>query len=497
MAVKNKKFATFAEFFSLWATLQKWEVPEVHWNLVEFLSGEIDYTDEDAVTTALIECFRGFSKSTIAAAWVAWRLYKECTLRILVFSADTAKAVKFVRDVKGVITRHPLCTKLLDEDNIWREADFWVKGNFDERCPSLGAYGILSNATSARCDILVYDDVEVAKNADTEGKREKLRDRLAETFCLLAPKKREQLYIGTPHTTDTIYNEIEDSGARTIKIPLMTNIQGVYPHLTGDSAWPEMFDEGYIKECQVKMRTERYFYSQYQLKAISLGLSKLDPEDLVPYDSEVTYFRDGEGHATLSIEGKRIISCSAFWDVAAGKANGDDSVVAICFITRNGHYWLHRIYALPGDIYSQAKQLAAHLQFYKVPSIRVETNGVGIFAPTILRKAMNGVKCSIIDHYSKGKKEVRIEEAYVIPLSGHIIHASAQVLNGPLRGQMEDFGGKEKDDYIDSSASAISLEPVRLFPMNQRKGIRTDHTGGWRGSSTSNYKKQKSKAKGW
>jgi hypothetical protein len=84
---------------------------------------------------------------------------------------------------------------------------------------SMYAKGILSNVTSARANECQNDDVEVPRNIQTPEAREKLRYRLGEQTHILIPGGRK-LYIGTPHTHDSLYDEVESMGADCLTIRL-------------------------------------------------------------------------------------------------------------------------------------------------------------------------------------------------------------------------------------------------------------------------------------
>jgi hypothetical protein len=55
-----------------------------------------------------------------------------------------------------------------------------------------------------RADLIICDDVEVLNTSNTPQKRENLRERLRELDFILSPSG-VIIYIGTPHTQDTIY----------------------------------------------------------------------------------------------------------------------------------------------------------------------------------------------------------------------------------------------------------------------------------------------------
>ena len=59
--------------------------------------------------------------------------------------------------------------------------------------------------------MIICDDVEVPNTSNTPAKRAALRERLRELDFILSPSGA-MIYIGTPHTMDTIYRTDDDAG---------------------------------------------------------------------------------------------------------------------------------------------------------------------------------------------------------------------------------------------------------------------------------------------
>jgi hypothetical protein len=191
----------FPEFMSEWLRMQELEIPAHHIRMAEWL--EEVWRSEDR--RGLLLAFRGSGKSTVAGLFLAWLLYVDPNLRILVVAADTALAKKMVRSVKRIIETHPdlECIRPLRKEE-WRSGSFIVERSAALRDPSVMAVGLDCNVTGSRADVIVCDDVEVPKNSDSRQKRLELREKLLELSFVLVPDGM-QVYIGTPHTWDTIY----------------------------------------------------------------------------------------------------------------------------------------------------------------------------------------------------------------------------------------------------------------------------------------------------
>lgn len=508
-----KRKVTFLAFFLMWAERQRWVVPDIHVRACHWL--------EHCGDLALLRCFRGFGKSTILAVYNAWRYYQDPTRRILHQGDQDKTAYKTSRDTKAVLLRHPLTRHMVDTRG--ETAFWWVPGNEDERNPSMQASGILSNITSSRADEIQNDDVEVPRNIATVEAREKLRYRLSEQVFILVPGGRK-LFIGTPHTHDSLYDEIEDTGADCLTIKMFAHemrvedakaaryvvpfvpemvfagigkstrllVQGVDYKLTSDGvqllgdivglvdfyagcAWPERFTPDDLAQRRKETRTINEWDSQYQLHSKPVHDVRLDPARMVPYEVEpVASVANGE--TVLMLGNVRLVGAKARWDCSLGKVKSDASAVAIVFTDSMGRLYWHRSKALTGDleefaddgttlIGGQVKQLIDLLKPLKVPQIVIETNGPGGFVPAIARKHLKRHGIAVREDHVTTNKQKRILDAFEPPLSSGFLWAHTSVLDGPAFAEMQGFNPALKDqpdDYVDSAAGAIADTPVRI-----------------------------------
>lgn len=501
---------SFLAFFLLWATVQRWEVPALHVRMCQWLE-RFYYSGRVGV----LEVFRGAAKSTIVAVFQAWILYEDRAHRILDQAADNPTARKLSRDTRGVLRRHPLCAGMLPRDDMAVES-IRIEGHDDERNPNVSAHGVLSNVTSSRADTVVFDDVEVPKNVRSDEARELLRDRLGEATHILVPGGRK-LYIGTPHTHNSIYDEQAAAGADVLKIPLFahhvryedTTAQrrfsfnfeataaelyvfigsgrsgrllvggtdyrvdrravvfesppGALVDIYAGCAWSERFTRDDIAFRRAESRTLNAWDSQYHLHAKPLHEIRLDPARIIPYDVEpVVTVANGE--VRMMLGGTRIVGASVYWDCALGKVRGDDSALALVFTNDAGALFWHRAQALSGDVFQQCDRIRDLVARYQLSGVTVETNGPGGFVPPILRKALAGIECGVREEFQTTAKDGRILDALEPPLSGRFLwaHTTAlDVIEQQLQNWVPGVAG-QRDDFIDAGAGAIRQTPIRI-----------------------------------
>lgn len=160
------------------------------------------------------EGFRGIGKSWITSCFVADCLRKDPSLNILVVSASKQRADDF----------STFTLRLIDEIELFqflrpREGQRCSKLAFDvgpapaSHAPSVKSVGVLGQKTGSRADIIVADDVESSNNADTQAARDKLAENVKEFDAILKPSKESRvIYLGTPQTEQSLYNQLPQRG---------------------------------------------------------------------------------------------------------------------------------------------------------------------------------------------------------------------------------------------------------------------------------------------
>ncbi len=499
---------TFLAFFLLWAKRQGWEVPDIHVQACHWL--------EHRGPLAVLRCFRGFGKSTLLAVYNAWRYHCSAHYRILHQGADNPTAWKTSRDTQNVLRKHPLTRHLLRPGKqgamVW-----WVEGSNDPRNGSMYALGITSNVTSARADEAQNDDVEVPRNIKTPEAREALRHRLGEQTHILVPGARK-LFIGTPHTHDSIYDEQERLGADCLTIRMFSQeqriespgglaplkfrpeivfagigeharllVEGVdYKLVQGSKqfpdqlmasfpagavidcyagcAWPERFDAAELLKRRRQTRTLNEWDSQYQLHSKPVGDIRLDPDRMVPYDAMPRI--EMRNREPIMLLGKvQIVGARCRWDCSLGKIHSDASALSLVLTDAAGRLYWQLAEGLTGSLDAQCARVRQLVLQYHIPSVTVETNNQGGFVPAILRKHLGGTGCGVVEDFATTNKNEDILDAFEAPLSSGFIWAHVSVLDGPAHDQMKDWNPAVKqqpDDYLDSAARAILKTPVRI-----------------------------------
>lgn len=496
---------SFRIFFIIWAKLQGWDVPFFHLLVCDFL-------DQDEAGEYLLMMPRGHGKSTILGIYNAYKFYKDASWRLLHQGDQDSTARKCSRDTKAILAKHPLTKHLTIAKG---DVDFWwVDGYTDERNPSMQAAGILSNITSSRADEIQNDDVEVPKNIGSPEMRAKLRYRLSEQIHVAVPNTKT-LYVGTPHTYDTLYNDVKDRGAKCLILKMFedearfedkakqvktvsfepknifVNIGKTSKRLTentdyiiehfndqyrivlnkcyplvdiyGDALWADRFTPKEMESRRKKCNTLNEWDSQYQLHAKPIGELRLNPDHMKIYDVEPV-IKTANGETTMWLGEVQIVSGALRLDPSSGKTHSDTSALCLLLQDEQGRYFWHRSIGLKGEIATyddetdringgQVWQICDVIEEFCIGRITIETNGVGTHVPSILRAALKTrkLRCGISEEHSSKSKNKRILGAIEAPLTSGILWAHKSIVETEENGKVVTAAPKQEMQQFNPS----------------------------------------------
>lgn len=465
------KRVSFPVFVALWNRHQSLETPDVHFRICRFL-GDCWASGHRRL---VLMAFRACGKSTLVGLFCVWLLLNDPSLRILVLSADMALAQKMVRHTRRILETHPLTHGLKPErPDQWASDRFTVRRISELRDPSMLAKGITSNLTGTRADVIICDDVEVPRTSDSEEKRAALRERLRECEFILTPHGTH-LYIGTPHGSGSIYDDRARGDGDDPDIFLEDYRRLVVPITSDDgrSVWPERFSAERIDELR-RRNGPAHFQSQMLCQFVRISAGYFNPDHVPVYETELET-RSVHGRAVRMLGDYKILTIEAYWDPAFGQDGRDRSVVAVVLGDSEGGFWLHRLKLLKSrssssedEATQQCRQVVDLVRTLGLPSIVLESNGLGQFLPGILRREMAeaGLPCAVRAVHNHQSKASRILDALDAVLAARALRMHRSVLASPFVRELASWGGGARtahDDCLDAVAGALALHPPRVF----------------------------------
>ena len=163
----------------------------------------------------MVQAQRGQAKTTITAAYAVWRMIHDPTTRVLIISAGSDMATEVANWVIQIINNMPELALLRpdraagDRSSVSAfDIHYSLKG--PEKSPSLACLGITSNLQGRRADVLIADDIESQKNAQTATQRARLLQ--LTLYFTSINSGGDIIWLGTPQNVDSLYNGLPSRG---------------------------------------------------------------------------------------------------------------------------------------------------------------------------------------------------------------------------------------------------------------------------------------------
>lgn len=167
----------------------------------------------------ILQALRGIGKTWLTGAYVCWRLLRNPNEKILIVSQTGGHADNIAIFIRRLINTMPILQHLQPDKAQGHRSSiiaFDVNGCEIAVQPSVKSLGITSQLQGNRASLLIADDVEGMQNSATEMMRAKLLDAVAEFDAILQTTPNSQiLCLGTPQSSESIYNKMRDKGYYT------------------------------------------------------------------------------------------------------------------------------------------------------------------------------------------------------------------------------------------------------------------------------------------
>lgn len=416
-----------------------------------------------------LQAFRGIGKSHLAALYCIWKGYWDEEVKILIISATSKRAAEFVKFCRDTINLCPFLQHMKpDKSQRDLSYSFDFSSCLPSQTPSIEAKGITSQITGSRANVIIADDLEVSVNSLSAEAREKLENLSKEFVSILLPNGKT-IYLGTPHSSSSIYNRLPGKGYKVAKFPAYDEDGNATEPLRfpkdelekrrkvmGDSEFQLMFmldtsmadrDKFPLKLADL-MVTEKFgketCFEEYKILKSPLSTTIAEAKG---YDT--CYEVDTKGYEVPYT--KRILALDP-----AG--SGQDEFAWCVLATRNGFYYVldHGAWdtGLNNDVLRHIKMLS---EKYKVHQLVVETN---FGDDLILNMLKPHIMCEIIPVKQSASKEKRMISTLepVLNQQKLVVHPKfiedtkmmAQFCNlAPVRGALK------HDDRLDCLSIAV------------------------------------------
>ena len=133
------------------------------------------------------------------------------------------------------------------------------------------------------------------------------------------------------------------------------------------------------------------------------------------------------------------------------------------------------------------RKVASFVRDLLVPSVNLETNGLGRFLPGLLRQELRATRtsCAVVERTATRNKGLRIIDAFDAILAAGQLSAHQSVWCTPFIEEMREWrpGYRGRDDGLDAVAGCLLNEPVRisrrpLLSVGEQRAVRSWRPGG-------------------
>ena len=508
----------------LWHYLRLPSPTPVQYQVADFLQG--------GPKRRIIMAYRGCGKSFLTAGYVLWRLRRDPNCKVLVISAAQDRADAFSVFCHDLLRNWFMVKDLFPSDTQrFSKVAFDVYGAKPDQSPSVRSSGIFGQITGSRADLIVADDVETPQSCETQLIRDKLRESIKEFDSVIKPGG-EIVFLGTPHTQDSVYAKLEVSGYNVRIWPalyptgkklksyygdrLAPKIQGDLekdPGLAGHPVDPQRFDWAELEARQISIGRSTFNLQflldislsdeeRFPLKLRDLCVFRLNREN---GPNKVVWLANGDKaldlpsvglHGDLFYKpaqiGDEFLEYTGVVMAVDPSGRGSDELGYAVVAYLNGNLFLLSSGGLRGG-YSEPnlKKLALIAKEFKVKQILVESNlGLGMFSELLKRYLGTIYPCTVEEVRHTKQKELRIIDTLEPVLNQHRLMvdidvitndiASTECYPSEIRSQYQLFFQltritKEKnsirhDDRLDALAMAVQYF-TESMALTEQKAI--------------------------
>ena len=447
--------------FLIWKHLNLPDPTPVQYDIAQFL--------QHGPNKICIEAFRGVGKSWVTSAYVLWELYKNPQLKIMVVSASKNRSDNFTT----------FTLRLIEEIDELK----WLKPTANQRCsrvefdvgpaqpdqtPSVFSRGIDSQLTGGRADIIVSDDVEVVNNSQTVEMRDKLREKTTEYSAILKPLPTSKIiYLGTPQTEESIYNELASTFVKRIWPALIPTTEEMVAYgddlapmivrmheegRAGEPSDPARFDSETLAErraeygaagfqLQFMLNTQLSDEERYPLKLRNIVVTDV-PHDEAPISvkwmpNSKRWLKDLPHYGMSGDKLYEVFEVGEMWKPYTGRVmsidpsgrGADETSYAVGYELA-GNIWVPAAGGVPGGYEGKAlEKLAQIAKKHNVKEIIIESNfGDGMFTELFKGVLFKIHKCIVEEVRHSTMKEQRIVDTLEPVVSRHRLIVDPSVI---------------------------------------------------------------------
>lgn len=414
----------------------------------------------------MLQAYRGTGKTHIICAYATWLLMRDPCDTILIIR-DVYKMSRFInKQIKNLLEKFPPLQHLVARvPRTWGKTEIEVSRWFTRPEPSVGCTSAKSGFTGFRGRLILCDDLETATNCYTEEQREEIRA-IVDQLNLVGA---DLLFIGTPHTVETIYDVlIQIEQFEYQKYPVWLDEKaGITqnPHVKLNRVQQ---DADWVA-AQRQRLAGRVFRSQLLLEPSDVTQSRIPFELHHRFTGEIRTERSAyKNRRETWINEHQIVELKAYWDSGFGDLKNDASVLRVVGRSEDNNVFVFECLTLPKvdeekTFQEQCERIIETLGKYQLDRVIVETNFSSALKGALIRVANDwkpkAKRINITEHQRRagyGGKPGFIRAMLEPLFNSRTIWIHETVLaERKLEREARGFPKGKKDDHLDATAGAV------------------------------------------
>lgn len=440
---------------------------------------------------------RDHGKSWLAAMYAAWEITRKPDVRILYISSTSPLAIKQLKAIKDILTSDTYRLYWPEMVNLeeakrekWTEREISVDHPLRKkefiRDATVFTAGLTTNITGFHCDISIFDDIIVAKNAYIETMRDKVKDQ-ASYLSSVEGANAKRIIVGTRYHPLDYYNDIQqmeiseyDDLGNVLGTGALFNVKEYPVETAGDGTgqflWPRQqrydgkwfgFDARILAEKRVQYQNPVHFRAQYYNDPHDASSSPINRALFQYYERDYLIMQRGRWY----FKGKPLNVLASVDFAYSLSERGDFTSIVVVGADGELNYYVLDVDRFKtksvGEYFKRILKLYEKWGFRK---LRAEvTAAQTVIVNDLKENYIRPMGLSlIIEEFRpsrwQGSKEERIlatlEPKYANRQIWHYMGGHCQTLEEELI-----FANPQHDDIKDALASAVDLitAPVNMF----------------------------------
>jgi predicted phage terminase large subunit-like protein len=468
---------------------------------------------------------RGHLKSTVCTClYVLWRIYRNPNIRILVGCNLQSLAFSFIRELRSYFENPELDpvwnkrphiegnllpaldarnrsrnrnddTEAQDKKVIWNNAALQVLRNKRYKEPTVFATSVGTTITGQHYDLVILDDIIDFKNIESEQKKERVEEWIADIESVLNPVSIQEfkgisglsfwditggelVVTGTRYALDDYYGQIKEKAE---ELEFAIHERNIYRNGKDSSdgyLWADKFNDATVERLQARLSPRR-FASQYLNTVYEKDTSLFNTAAItvIPDNSVFTRMQQ----VVVELPNGRLESINpiiAIDPAFSANLKGDDCAMVVGGKLSDGRVvlidaFVERAYA--ADLVKVAYQFAEKYLSYRA---YYEENGVGKLVGELFAAKTTDKPRKIIcyGHYEQRNKETKIQGVLELPINSGAFIVTQRIRNNEyIWRQLSRYPATRHDDFLDALVTLFEKSlPSRDGMKQAYKGLDFD-----------------------